>query len=86
MSKAEMKCKTSDQKTANLKATDSKVVILIDSEGKHQIKQRQKPTISIQPLERSRYAVHPSTAILPDGFGRMTLHVPCVGQEEIFYL
>ena len=82
MSKPEIECKTSDQKIVNCKALDNKVVILIDSEGKHQIKQRQTPTFSKQPLD----TVLQSTAILTDSSGRITLDVPCVGQEEIFHV
>ena len=84
MSQPYVNCKRLDEKMVNDKVTGNKVVILIDREGKHQIKQSQTVISTKQPLNGSRYSVPQSKAIVRDSDGRVTLHVPCVGHEEIF--
>ena len=73
---SEINCKRSDHKAPN-----KGVMIFIDREGKHQLKQSQTVISTKQPLNGSRYS---AKAIVRDSDGRVTLHVPCVGHEEIF--
>jgi hypothetical protein len=83
MSQPYVNCKISDEKMVNDRATDNKVVIIIDIEDKHQIKQSQRAKYRKQPMD-SKVDVLQSKTSLPDTFQRMTIHVPCVDQEEIF--